>query len=800
MGTKSVSMSALAIMRSLKGMQRTTNKSQVQNALCGADHNRIRYTAPMNRLKLLGYARNYNAADGRSMTMPVRRSGGALFAPSLRALRVQFPVASKTLTATSFLLAGLSGGPTAKAQRRLLNSPPPKAAESMSTSELQQQRLLNDVAHAVVNLEANGDRTIDAIENSQITLTLDSMQDSSGLGVICINGDKALNVFAQSLARELGLNGKVHEATCIGVGRGDDPFVIKFRLHYESGPVDFVEENPPELRFIVEKPVDDELDGDTVNQDEPQAMLFEPSTQPALLNPRRSQASHTVMKLPQGWTPLKLPDPTHADSAFGTFDSSVSFADGRLTVDRKLVLKRDKVEAAELPALRGWEESFEQGYIVTLRTTLFYPYGDPSARTEDQKKAASLIFEAKRDIHAQAFAKAEAALQQAEAIDPGHETLHETRGELAIERGDEVTALAEYRKELESFPDALIEMSSIAQAQFKLGDRDGAIVTFQRWMEADPNSNFAAIHLMEIYHDMGRSDLAVLVGDEAMNTLTKDAKRGIYFLLTYGRVQMQAGQSRNAESTLKALLDLTVDDRIVNDAAYELAEQGLSLDRAEQSLREALAEFDPDNPARSVSTTYAESSAQRTHLLLSTWDTLGWILYKKGAVQEAEGYVRAAWRSQQDIAICRHLGAILTAEEKPVDAMNVYTLGLAVFSGGNAAGLAKDPDAIAVRAALAHLKQKGHAPTVTDPKAALLALRTLDIGLAAKPHGPEPYTVTLTASEMVSNTPDRDREEESNVVTDYKLLASYFPPDSKAALTRTGTIQCSKRCTLVFTP
>jgi len=216
----------------------------------------------MNRLDFLG---NYTGTDGWSMTMHIRRAGGALFAPSLRAFRVHCPVASRTLTATAFLLAVLSGGQAAKAQNKLPTPPPLKLAdnaEPMDLAELQQQHFLHGVAQAVIDLQANGDRTMDAIDNSQITLTLDSMQDSSRLAVLCNNGGKALNVFAQSLAGELQLNGKVNEAVCIGAGHDDDPFVMKFRLHYESGRTSVFYE-PPELPFIVEKPVEDELEGNT---------------------------------------------------------------------------------------------------------------------------------------------------------------------------------------------------------------------------------------------------------------------------------------------------------------------------------------------------------------------------------------------------------------------------------------------------------------------------------------------------------------------------------------------------------
>jgi tetratricopeptide (TPR) repeat protein len=723
-------------------------------------------------------------------------------------------VASPTLTAILFLFAVLSSWQAAIAQNKPQTPPPVKLAdnaEQIDPAELQQQRFLHGVAQAVIRLDADGDRTMDAIENSQVTLTFDTMQDSSRLAVLCNNGGKTLNAFAQSLAGELQLIGKVNEAACFGSGRDDNPFVMKFRLHYESGRSSLFYEQPPELPFIVEKPVEDELEGNTPiidraesstgsYEDRLQDMPSEPSPEPTILNPRRSQSSHATMQLPQGWTPVKLPAAIHADSAFGTFDSSVNFADGTLTLERKLVLKRDKVEVAELPAFQEWTETIERGATIALRSTLYYPDRDASAGTEEQKRAANLVDEAFRDIQAHELAKAEAALNQAEAIDPGHEILHENRGELAAARGDNFGALAEYRKELESFPNALFEMSSIAQAQLKLGDTDAAIVTLQRWMLADPNSPIAAMELMVQYHSMGRDDLAVGVGDDAMNTMTRDAKRSVDFLMTYGREQMLTGQPGNSKRTLEALLDLTMDPEIVFRAAYYLAAQGISLDLAEQSVREALTEFDPTNPARAISTSYSDSFIERTGLLLGMWDTLGWVLYKKGAVQEAESYARAAWRNRQDIAACRELGEILTAEEKSVEAMDVYTIGLAAFESDNPGGMAKAPDAIAARDALAQLKQEGNISTVTDPKEALLALRTLDLGPVAKPQGPRPYAVTMTVSGLSGYPADGDAAEEPVTVADRKLLLDFFPPDSNVKLIRKGTIQCSKTCSLVFTP
>jgi hypothetical protein len=97
-----------------------------------------------------------------------------------------------------------------------------------------------------------------------------------------------------------------------------------------------------------------------------------------------------------------------------------------------------------------------------------------------------------------------------------------------------------------------------------------------------------------------------------------------------------------------------------------------------------------------------------------------------------------------------------------------------VIAGGNAAGLAKNGDGIAVCNALMQIRQKGTAPTLIDPVDTLLALRTLNLGAAAKPHVVNRYTITLAASELVRYTPLRDGAEEPNTISGHKLLSGFF--------------------------
>jgi len=74
---------------------------------------------------------------------------------------------SHILATSAVLLAMLSGAQETKAQNNL--PPPPQEfvekPEPMDPAALQQQRFQHSVAQAVIRLEANGDRTMEAIEN-----------------------------------------------------------------------------------------------------------------------------------------------------------------------------------------------------------------------------------------------------------------------------------------------------------------------------------------------------------------------------------------------------------------------------------------------------------------------------------------------------------------------------------------------------------------------------------------------------------------------------------------------------------
>jgi tetratricopeptide (TPR) repeat protein len=693
----------------------------------------------------------------------------------------------------------------------------PASQEDAATPDLAAQassRLLDAVSKSVTALDATGDRTSEAIADSNVTLTLVDIPDAAvHFRDLCLNGGNPLRTFTQSLTEALNLEGQVLSPTCTGAGKDSDPLKLSFRLHYEGGGSAFFNEHPlllqPNLIFF-----DDTSESNDGPEPEPSEDLAagRPSQQqqkPIPLDLRHSQISHAVMSLPPGWFVTTPPPPIHSDSPFATFDRKVTYADGKLVTDQQLTIKTDKVEVTDIPAFEKWVDSSSiegASLTVLLGSTFYYPDSAFTGNTKSEKKAADLLQQARDEIKSKNFDKAQSLIDQAEAIDPDHELIHDDRGDLAKARGDLETALNEYQKELHAFPDVLIEMESIGFAQEALQRNDDAIATFERWIAGDPNTDFPVRDLMFLYHDMGRDDLAVWVGDQAMQTMNSNGTQSVRFLLLYGQEQERVGQIQAAAATFEKILQHTTDIQLVNEATYVLSEHGLALDRAEESMRSSLTQFDPENVDR-VHHMYDSDTKQRTSLMLSSWDTLGWILYKEGKIKEAEEYIRAAWRSKQDVAIGLHLGQLLDAEDKPVEALDAFKLALATIAPQAQEKAAKDPDVIAVLAEIDRLEALGHKSTITDPAAALARLRVIDAGPAGKFHGESKCGVVLDSSGIHAIFPREDRSAEAEkmintmkIIDGIQIPHDFFPSESHATITKEAALNCTTTCLLTLTP
>ena len=65
-----------------------------------------------------------------------------------------------------------------------------------------------------------------------------------------------------------------------------------------------------------------------------------------------------------------------------------------------------------------------------------------------------------------------------------------------------------------------------------------------------------------------------------------------------------------------------------------------------------------------------------TQMLFNVWDTKGWVLFKSGDLDKAEGYILPAWQATESGAVAEHLGDIADKRGNRDQAVHYYALSL----------------------------------------------------------------------------------------------------------------------------
>jgi tetratricopeptide (TPR) repeat protein len=101
----------------------------------------------------------------------------------------------------------------------------------------------------------------------------------------------------------------------------------------------------------------------------PRVTDIDPPNHAIQLGPPGTLTSHSVMKLPAGWT-ARSPADIHVKCAYGTFDLTYRFEDGTLYADRSIEILQKKVPVTDWKTYKDWSDKLHIGeelYIQLIR-------------------------------------------------------------------------------------------------------------------------------------------------------------------------------------------------------------------------------------------------------------------------------------------------------------------------------------------------------------------------------------------------------------------------------------------------
>jgi tetratricopeptide (TPR) repeat protein len=417
--------------------------------------------------------------------------------------------------------------------------------------------------------------------------------------------------------------------------------------------------------------------------------------------------------------------------------------------------------------------------------------------------AAKLISSAYKAIQQHDLDGAKTMLDQAKNLNSNQAYLWSTYGYYEFSRGEISESIVCYRKELEFHPDRYDVYGALANTQAILGHREDAKEALRSWAKRDGSNPQPTSALVAMLMDDGDAAGAVVAAEAGIAQLPEEKKKDERLQLILGRAQIAAGMKEKGHDTLLSLMKTTENPDMMNDSAYELADAGLELTLAESTTRTALGKMSDESKGWTLDES-PQTLLAKSRMMMATWDTMGWILYREGKLEEAESYLKAAWMNAQSVTMAEHLGEVAVARGKKDEALATYELGIATISPYDMMGKRKPagPEEKKLQGRADALRKAGVHSSVHDAPSRLREIRTVPLGAAKGLDGVAEYRLLLSGGKVVraERTGTKELVGAEDRLKEAKFN-EFWPAESEANLVRNGMLNChSGVCELVLVP
>ncbi len=271
--------------------------------------------------------------------------------------------------------------------------------------------------------------------------------------------------------------------------------------------------------------------------------------------------------------------------------------------------------------------------------------------------------------------------------EPRDPDLRLSLGIVALERGDTETAESSFESLLDSDAHASTANYYLGQLAESQGRDEEALLYY---LQVEPGSDFlqATLKILDLLIDTDQLEAA---NDHMDRMRTRFPDRAADLYLLQARALIQKEREQAAEALLgKALEDHPTHSDLLYTRAMLYDQQG-RLEATEQDLRNIL-KYDPHNATALNALGYILTDTTDRHeeayelirqaLALkpeepAILDSMGWVLYNLGRLEEALPHLQKAMAAYPDQEIAAHLGEVLWQLGREDEAREVWREGLA---------------------------------------------------------------------------------------------------------------------------
>jgi len=554
----------------------------------------------------------------------------------------------------------------------------------------------------------------------------------------------------------------------------------------------------------------------------------------------RTLTAISRIQLPDGFRP-DLPDPIHVKTDFATFDKTYRYEGNQIIAERDIVVLKNKVDKADWKKYQSFTKDISlssEAWIrlmqapkqsVTVQKLVAPPPGQTASRTIQTDKGPVTIVTLKPEPSAPVASPAPPAdtpvdtpadasaddlmklamqrmitrdwggareiLDKANAKNPQELNLWAAYGIIAeMEDHDYDRARSDFRKELSLHPENQMAVGSLAEVQNRSGDSVGARQTLAQFL--DHHTGSLQLELFLVNLETRADDY-----DAALKTLQKAADQNPdnrTLQLQISDTLIRLHRNDEAAAAAKSVLDGTDDPALLNDGAYILSESGSDLALAEDTSRKSISKLEEESATLTTDQVNSQAFARAT-LLTAAWDTLGWILFKEGKLDQARPLLEAAWHAGLRAENADHLGQLYEAMGQKEEALTAYG-----FAQTACTGTTPQDVHAHITESVERLKAEGVKSRSETGTQALQNLRTYKVARPAGISGWGTFRLEITTAGVVESQQMSGEQKLAGIKPsiDKMKFAALLPPDSKAHLLRSAVVSCSmgSTCEVVLVP
>ena len=257
-------------------------------------------------------------------------------------------------------------------------------------------------------------------------------------------------------------------------------------------------------------------------------------------------------------------------------------------------------------------------------------------------------------------------------------------GRALLHVGKKEEALMQLRKALELDPKYPGAWAMIGYLKVQMGEVDEGLRDFRKEFEVNPQDHDAPAYLGGILIRLKRYSEAVPVLESALEMNPKSTP----LTLQLGSAYLETGEAQKAMASYQKAAELDPSPNTWNTIAYDLAEKNQNLQEAHHYAEMAVKAQEAETELLWLER-LERGDLEIPKLLGATWDTLGWVYFRLGDLDDAETYINAAWRLSQDPDEADHLGQIFEKQGKKQAAAQAYAWALAARGGAIPSPLAR---------------------------------------------------------------------------------------------------------------